>query len=154
MVLCYVAGTQGVAYFLNVPFVPGSNELMIVAGAMAGATLGFLWFNCAPASVFMGDTGSLAMGGLLATIAIVIRQEILLIIVAGLCYAEAVSVMMQVSWFKTSRRMFGEGRRLFRCAPIHHHFQLLGWTETQVVTRFWLISIMLTMVALASLKVR
>lgn len=154
MLLCYVAGTQGAAYFLNVPFVQGTSELMVVAGAMAGATLGFLWFNCAPASVFMGDTGSLAMGGLLATIAVAIRQEILLIVVAGLCYAEAVSVMLQVGWFKTSRRMFGEGRRLFRCAPIHHHFQLVGWTETQVVTRFWLISVMLAMLALASLKIR
>lgn len=154
MLLCYLAGTQSAAYTLNLPFVPGTDELMIVAGAMAGATLGFLWFNCAPASVFMGDTGSLAMGGLLATIAVAIRQEVLLIVVAGLCYAEAVSVMLQVGWFKSSRRLFGEGRRLFRCAPIHHHFQLLGWTETQVVTRFWLISVMLAMLALASLKVR
>lgn len=154
MLLCYVAGTQGAAYFLNVPFVRGTDELMVVAGAMAGATLGFLWFNCSPASVFMGDTGSLAMGGLLATIAVAIRQEVLLIAVAGLCYAEAMSVMMQVGWFKASRRIFGEGRRLFRCAPIHHHFQLVGWTETQVVTRFWLISVMLAMLALASLKVR
>lgn len=154
MLLCYVAGTQGAAYTLNVPFVPGTSELMVVAGAMAGATLGFLWFNCSPASVFMGDTGSLAMGGALATMALAIRQEILLILIAGLCYAEAMSVMMQVGWFKTSRRMFGEGRRLFRCAPIHHHFQLVGWTETQVVTRFWLISVMLAMLALASLKVR
>jgi len=154
MVLCYIAGTQGAAYYLNVPFVPGTEELMVVAGAMAGATLGFLWFNCSPASVFMGDTGSLAMGGLLATIAIAIRQEILLVVVAGLCYAEAISVMMQVGWFKASRRMFGEGRRLFRCAPIHHHFQLVGWTETQVVTRFWLISVMFAMLAIASLKIR
>ena len=125
-----------------------------MAGAMAGATLGFLWFNCAPASVFMGDTGSLAMGGVLATMAVAIRQEILLILIAGICFAEAMSVMLQVTWFKSTRRMFGEGRRLFRCSPIHHHFQLVGWTETQVVTRFWLVSVMLTMIALASLKVR
>lgn len=154
MLLSDLAGTQSFAYYINVPFVPGTSELMIVTGAMAGATLGFLWFNCSPASVFMGDTGSLAMGGVLATVALAIRQEILLIVVAGLCYAEALSVMLQVGWFKTSRRMFGEGRRLFRCAPIHHHFQLGGWTETQVVTRFWLISVMLAILAIASLKVR
>ncbi|MBX3356002.1 MAG: phospho-N-acetylmuramoyl-pentapeptide-transferase [Phycisphaeraceae bacterium] len=154
MLLCLIAGSQSHAYTLNLPYVPGTAELMVMAGAMAGATLGFLWFNCAPASVFMGDTGSLAMGGVLATMAVAIRQEILLILIAGICFAEAMSVMLQVTWFKSTRRMFGEGRRLFRCSPIHHHFQLVGWTETQVVTRFWLVSVMLTMIALASLKVR
>ncbi|MBM4113873.1 MAG: phospho-N-acetylmuramoyl-pentapeptide-transferase [Phycisphaerae bacterium] len=154
MLLCWVSGSQGAAYYLNVPYVAGTEELMIVSAAMAGATIGFLWFNCSPASVFMGDTGSLAMGGLLAFIAVAIRQEILLLMVAGLCYLEAVSVMFQVGWFKITKRATGQGRRLFRCAPIHHHFQLGGWTETQVVTRFWLISVMLAIMALGSLKVR
>lgn len=154
MLLCWVAGSQGAAYHLNVPYIPGSEELMIVSAAMAGATIGFLWFNCAPASVFMGDTGSLAMGGLLAFIAVAIRQEILLILVAGMCYLEAVSVMLQVGWFKLTKRATGQGRRLFRCAPIHHHFQLGGWTETQVVSRFWLITTLLAIMALGSLKVR
>lgn len=154
MLLCWVAGSQGAAYYLNVPYVQGTDELMIVSAAVAGATIGFLWFNCSPASVFMGDTGSLAMGGLLAFIAVAIRQEILLLLVAGLCYLEAVSVMLQVGWFKFTRRATGQGRRLFRCAPIHHHFQLGGWTETQVVTRFWLITVMLGIMALGSLKVR
>jgi len=154
MLLCWVAGSQSAAYYLNVPYVQGTEELMIVAAAMAGATIGFLWFNCAPASVFMGDTGSLAMGGLLAFIAVAIRQEILLLLAAGLCYLEALSVMLQVGWFKITRRTTGQGRRLFRCAPIHHHFQLGGWTETQVVTRFWLITVMLAIMALGSLKIR
>ncbi|MFO0894921.1 MAG: phospho-N-acetylmuramoyl-pentapeptide-transferase [Phycisphaerales bacterium] len=154
MALTWVAGTRDAAYFLLVPYVPGSGELMVVAGALAGASLGFLWFNGAPASVFMGDTGSLAVGGVLATIAVAIRQEILLLVVGGVFYLEAVSVMAQVGFFKLTRKMTGEGRRLLRCAPIHHHFQLGGWTETQVVARFWIITAVLAMLALASVKVR
>jgi phospho-N-acetylmuramoyl-pentapeptide-transferase len=137
-----------------VPYVPGSGELMVIAGAMAGACLGFLWFNVAPAQIFMGDTGSLAMGGLLATIAVCVRQEALLVLIGGVFYLEALSVIMQVGWFKFTRIRFGEGRRILLCAPAHHHFQQAGWKETQVVGRFYLIAITLAIVALVSLKLR
>jgi phospho-N-acetylmuramoyl-pentapeptide-transferase len=121
---------------------------------MAGACLGFLWFNVAPAQVFMGDTGSLAMGGLLATVAVCIRQEALLVLIGGVFYLEALSVMAQVGWFKFTRMRFGEGRRLLRCAPVHHHFQMGGWKETQVVGRFYLLAITLAIMALVTLKLR
>jgi phospho-N-acetylmuramoyl-pentapeptide-transferase len=132
-----------------VPYVPGSKELIVVSGAMAGACLGFLWFNCNPARVFMGDTGSLALGGLLAFITVAIRQEALLLLIAGIFYLELASVMLQVGYFKSTG-----GRRIFRCAPIHHHFHLGGWSESQVVVRFWLITAILGAIALASIKVR
>ena len=119
-----------------------------------GACLGFLWFNCPPASVFMGDTGSLAMGGLIGYIAIVIRQELLLVLVGGIFVVEALSVMIQVSYFKYTKRRYGKGRRIFRMAPLHHHFQEKGWPETQVVIRFWLIGAMLAAMALATVKLR
>jgi phospho-N-acetylmuramoyl-pentapeptide-transferase len=135
-------------------YVQTSDQMAVIAGAMAGACLGFLWFNCNPASVFMGDTGSLALGGLIGYIAIVIRQELVLVLVGGIFVAEAVSVIMQVSYFKYSRRKYGEGRRIFLMAPLHHHFQRKGWTETQVVTRFWLIGAMLAAMALATVKLR
>jgi phospho-N-acetylmuramoyl-pentapeptide-transferase len=154
MVLTWIASSQRAAYFLMVPWVPGSGELMVVSGAMAGACLGFLWFNVAPAQVFMGDTGSLAMGGLLATVAVCIRQEALLVLIGGVFYLEAVSVMAQVGWFKFTRMRFGEGRRLLRCAPVHHHFQMGGWKETQVVGRFYLLAITLAIAALVTLKLR
>ncbi len=153
MVLSLIAGYSHegfvLAKYLLVPHIPMSEELAVVAGAMAGACLGFLWFNCNPASVFMGDSGSLALGGLLGFIAIVIRQEFLLVIIGGVFVAEAVSVILQVGYFKMTK-----GRRIFRCAPIHHHFHLAGWTEQQVVVRFWLITALLTAVALATIKVR
>jgi phospho-N-acetylmuramoyl-pentapeptide-transferase len=142
------------ANFLLLPHIRTADEMAIVAGAMTGACLGFLWFNCNPASVFMGDTGSLALGGLIGYIAIVIRQEIVLFIVGGIFVLEAVSVLVQVSYFKYSRRKYGEGRRIFLMAPIHHHFQRKGWTENQVVTRFWLITAMLAAMALATVKLR
>ncbi|MFO0782263.1 MAG: phospho-N-acetylmuramoyl-pentapeptide-transferase [Phycisphaerales bacterium] len=154
MVLTWVASSQRAAYFLMVPYVPGTGELMVVAGAMAGACLGFLWFNVAPAQVFMGDTGSLAMGGLMATIAVAVRQEFLLALIGGVFFLEAFSVMAQVGWFKFTLRRFGEGRRILRCAPIHHHFQMGGWKETQVVGRFYLLAITLAILALVSLKLR
>lgn len=135
-------------------YVQTSDQMAVIAGAMAGACLGFLWFNCNPASVFMGDTGSLALGGLIGYVAIVIRQELVLVLVGGIFVAEAVSVILQVSYFKYSRRKYGEGRRIFLMAPLHHHFQRKGWTETQVVTRFWLIGAMLAAMALATVKLR
>ena len=156
MVLAYVAGSAERAHMLLFPWVDGASELMVVAAAMAGACLGFLWFNCAPASVFMGDTGSLALGGLLATIAACIRQEILLLVIGGIFYLEFGSSLAQTSWFKLTRR-FGrdhEGKRLFRCAPVHHHFHLLGWQEAQVVVRFWIVGVVLVVLAMVLTKVR
>ena len=149
MALSFISGDIRIAKFLLFPHVPGSQEMMVVCGAMAGACLGFLWFNCAPAKVFMGDTGSLPLGGLLAYIAMAIRQESLLIIIGGVFFMEMASVMMQVGYFKATG-----GRRIFRCSPIHHHFQLGGWSETQVVTRFWILGVVFAMIALVSLKLR
>lgn len=154
MVLTWIASSQRAAYFLMVPYVPGSGELMVLCGAMAGACLGFLWFNVAPAQVFMGDTGSLPMGGLLATVAVIVRQEFLLMLIGGVFFLEAFSVIAQVGCFKLTARWFGEGRRILRCAPIHHHFQMGGWKETQVVGRFYLLAITLCILALVTLKLR
>lgn len=155
MVLALIAGYYDqrtgfvLAQYLLVPYIPLSDELAVVAGAMVGACLGFLWFNCSPAQVFMGDSGSLALGGLIGYIAIVIRQEFLLLIIGGVFVMEAVSVLMQVGYFKLTR-----GKRIFKCAPIHHHFHLSGWTEQQVVVRFWLITALLVALALATIKLR
>lgn len=153
LVLCIIAGYTHedfvLAKYLLVPHIPLSDELAVVAGAMVGACLGFLWFNCNPAMVFMGDTGSLPLGGLLGFIAVVIRQEFLLLVIGGVFVMEAVSVILQVGFFKITK-----GRRIFKCAPIHHHFHLKGWTEQQVVVRFWLITILLAALALATIKVR
>ncbi|MGA0872237.1 MAG: phospho-N-acetylmuramoyl-pentapeptide-transferase [Phycisphaerales bacterium] len=149
MVLAFIAGSARSAYFLLVPYVPGSGELMVVAGAMAGATLGFLWFNSHPAKVFMGDTGSLPLGGLLGVITVAIRQEAIFVLIGIVFFVEIASVIVQVGWFKWTG-----GRRVFRCAPIHHHFHMGGWSEQQVVTRFWLITVVATMIALASIKLR
>ncbi|MEM7626599.1 MAG: phospho-N-acetylmuramoyl-pentapeptide-transferase [Planctomycetota bacterium] len=153
LVLCLIAGYAHedfvLAKYLLVPHIPLSDELAVVAGAMVGSCLGFLWFNCSPAQVFMGDTGSLPLGGLLGYIAVVIRQEFLLFIIGGIFVLEAVSVLLQVGYFKLTK-----GRRIFKCAPIHHHFHLSGWTEQQTVVRFWLITAMLTAVALATVKIR
>jgi phospho-N-acetylmuramoyl-pentapeptide-transferase len=137
------------AKYLLVPYIPFSEELAVVAGGMVGACLGFLWFNCWPAQVFMGDTGSLPLGGLLGYIAVVIRQEFLLVIIGGIFVAEALSVLIQVSYFK-----YTKGKRLFRCAPIHHHFHLAGWAEQQVVVRFWLIGAILAAIGLLTIKLR
>ncbi len=149
MVLCFVAGRQDLAQHLLVPHVPGGRELTVVTGAMAGACLGFLWFNCNPARVFMGDTGSLALGGLLAYVVFAIRQEFLLPLIAGVFYLELGSTALQVGYFKLTR-----GKRIFRCAPIHHHFHLGGWSEGQVVVRFWIITAILGAIALVSIKLR
>jgi phospho-N-acetylmuramoyl-pentapeptide-transferase len=159
LVLVLIVGTMQpyndrVLNRLLLPFINHSDQMAVLAGAMGGACLGFLWFNCNPADVFMGDTGSLAMGGLIGYIAIVIRQELMLFIVGGIFVLEAMSVMLQVSYFKYTRRKFGEGRRILLMAPLHHHFQRKGWTETQVVTRFWLVCAMLAAMALATVKLR
>ena len=153
-ILSLIVGTLAWSSQLLLPFIPAADQMAVIAGAMMGACLGFLWFNCNPARVFMGDTGSLALGGLIGYIAIVIRQELVLFLVGGIFVIEALSVILQVSWFKYTRRRFGEGRRIFLMSPLHHHFQRKGWTETQVVVRFWLIGAMLAAMALATVKLR
>ncbi len=150
MVLAYVAGSQDLAGKLLIPFVPNSGELSVLSGAIMGSTLGFLWYNCHPARVFMGDTGSLPLGGLIGYIAIVTRQELMLFIVGGVFVFEAVSVMLQVGCFKLTRGK----RRMFLVAPIHHHFHLAGWSEPQTVIRFWLLGVVFAVFALATVKMR
>jgi phospho-N-acetylmuramoyl-pentapeptide-transferase len=154
LILCLIADTLWLSNKLFLPLIPTSGQMAVLAGAMTGACLGFLWFNCNPARVFMGDTGSLALGGLIGYIAIVIRHELMLFFVGGIFVIEAFSVMIQVGYFKYSRRRYGEGRRIFLMAPLHHHFQKKGWTETQVVVRFWLIGAMLAAMGLATLRLR
>jgi phospho-N-acetylmuramoyl-pentapeptide-transferase len=150
----YVTGSAVYSKYLLFPHIPGSGELMIFCAAMAGAGLAFLWFNAHPAQVFMGDVGALALGGALGTIAVIVRQEIVLAIMGGIFVAEAVSVMLQVTYFKYTKKKFGEGRRLFKMAPLHHHFEKNGWKETQVVIRFWIITMLLCLVGLSTLKLR
>ncbi len=153
-VFAYVTGSAVFSKYLFLPHIPGSGELLIFCSAMAGAGLAFLWFNTHPAQVFMGDVGALALGGALGTIAVIVRQEIVLAIMGGIFVAEALSVMLQVTYFKYTRRRFGEGRRLLRMAPLHHHFEKSGWKETQVVVRFWIITMLLCLVGLSTLKLR
>jgi phospho-N-acetylmuramoyl-pentapeptide-transferase len=148
-IFAYVAGNAVYAKYLFVPYVPGAGELCIFLGAMAGAGLGFLWFNAYPAEVFMGDVGALALGGALGTVAVIVRQEIVLAIMGGVFVAETLSVAAQVLYFK-----FTGGKRIFRMAPLHHHYELSGWKETQVVVRFWIITIMLVLFGLSTLKLR
>ncbi|WP_342361299.1 phospho-N-acetylmuramoyl-pentapeptide-transferase [Terrarubrum flagellatum] len=146
--ICYLAGNAIFANYLQINFVPGAGELAVVCGAVIGAGLGFLWFNAPPAQIFMGDTGSLALGGLLGSIAVATKHEIVLVIVGGLFVVEALSVIIQVAVYKRT------GRRVFLMAPIHHHFEKKGWTEPQVVIRFWIISVILALAALSTLKLR
>ncbi len=153
-IFAYVTGHANYAKYLNFPSIPGTGELMIFCGAMAGAGLAFLWFNAHPAQIFMGDVGALALGGALGTIAVIVRQEIVLAIMGGIFVAEAVSVMLQVVWFKYTKKRYGEGRRLLKMAPLHHHFEKSGWKETQVVTRFWIITMLLCLIGLSTLKLR
>ncbi len=154
ILLALVSGTQGAAQYLLVPHVVLTDEVAVLAGAMAGACLGFLWWNCKPAQVFMGDTGSLALGGMIGYIAIVTRQEFVVLVMCGVFVFEIVSVMMQVGWFKYTRIKTGTGRRIFRIAPYHHHLHQGGWAENQVVVRLWIMAILLSVAALASLKLR
>lgn len=154
LVFTYIAGNAVISGYLLVPFVPGAGELTVFCAAMIGASLGFLWFNCHPAQVFMGDTGSLALGGVLGIMAVLIHQPFVLVIAGGVFVLEIVSVMIQRGWFKYTKRRFGEGRRVFLMAPLHHHFQKLGWYESQVVTRFYILCVVCAMLALATLKLR
>jgi phospho-N-acetylmuramoyl-pentapeptide-transferase len=153
-VFAYVTGNVVFSKYLLIPYIPGAGELLIFCSAMAGAGLAFLWFNAHPAQVFMGDVGALSLGGALGTIAVITRQEILLGIMGGIFVAEALSVMLQVGWFKFTRRYYGTGRRMLKMAPLHHHFEKSGWKESQVVVRFWIITMLLCLVGLASLKLR
>jgi len=153
-VFAYVTGSAVYSKYLFFPHIPGSGELMIFCAAMAGAGLAFLWFNTHPAQVFMGDVGALALGGALGTIAVIVRQEIVLAIMGGVFVVEALSVMAQVMYFKYTRKRYGEGRRFLKMAPLHHHFEKSGWKETQVVVRFWIITMLLCLVGLSTLKLR
>jgi phospho-N-acetylmuramoyl-pentapeptide-transferase len=154
LVLALIVGNRVLSNYLLIPHIEKAGQMAVLAGAMVGACLGFLWFNCNPARVFMGDTGSLALGGLIGYIAIVIRHELVLVFVGGIFVAEALSVMIQVSYFKYTRKRFGQGRRIFLMSPLHHHFQRKGWSENQVVVRFWLVGFMLAAMALATIKLR
>ena len=153
-IFAYIVGRADYSRYLLFPHIPGSGELLVFCAALAGAGLAFLWFNANPAQVFMGDVGALSLGGALGTIAVITRQEIVLGIMGGIFVVEALSVMVQVIWFKYTKRKYGEGRRIFLMAPLHHHFEKKGWTETQVVVRFWIITMLLCLVGLASLKLR
>ncbi len=147
-VLCYVSGHIKFSGYLLVPYIKGAGELTIFCASIIGAGLGFLWFNCYPASVFMGDVGSLALGGALGITALLIKKELLLVIVGGIFVAEAISVILQISWFKLTKK------RIFRCSPLHHHFQFLGWPENKVIVRFWIVGVILALLTLVTLKIR
>ena len=153
-ILAYVSGNAIFAEYLNIMYIPNAGELVIFAAAMVGATIGFLWYNSFPAQVFMGDTGSLALGGIIAVFAVVIRKELLIPVLCGIYLYESFSVLLQVSWFKYTRRRFGEGRRIFLMAPAHHHFQKLGYPEAKIVTRFWIIGLLLAVITIVTLKIR
>ena len=153
-IFAYVAGSAVYSKYLLFPHIPGSGELLIFCAAMAGAGLAFLWFNTHPAQVFMGDVGALALGAALGTIAVIVRQEIVLAIMGGIFVVEAISVMLQVVWFKYTKKRYGQGRRLLKMAPLHHHFEKSGWKETQVVVRFWIVTMLLCLVGLSTLKLR
>jgi phospho-N-acetylmuramoyl-pentapeptide-transferase len=153
-VFAYVTGSTVYSKYLFFPYIRGSGELLIFCAAMAGAGLAFLWFNTHPAQVFMGDVGALALGGALGTIAVIVRQEIVFSIMGGIFVVEAISVMAQVMYFKYTKKKYGQGRRILRMAPLHHHFEKSGWKETQVVVRFWIITMLLCLVGLSTLKLR
>ncbi len=154
LVFTYLAGNIKAATYLQIPYVPGAGELTVFCSALLGAGLGFLWFNCHPAQVFMGDTGSLALGGAFGIVAVLIHQPFVLVIAGGVFVAEAVSVILQKSWFKFTRIRTGTGQRIFLMAPLHHHFEKKGWHESQVVMRFYILCVLCAVVALATLKLR
>ncbi|MBU3679151.1 MAG: phospho-N-acetylmuramoyl-pentapeptide-transferase [Candidatus Kapabacteria bacterium] len=153
-VIAYFSGNAFFADYLNIAHLRGTEELTIFCAAMVGASLGFLWYNAYPAQVFMGDTGSLALGGAIGVLCVLIKKEFLLPIVGGVFFAETVSVILQVSWFKYTKKKYGEGRRIFKIAPLHHHFEKSGWHESKIVTRFYIIAILLAIITMASFKVR
>ncbi|MEO2065101.1 MAG: phospho-N-acetylmuramoyl-pentapeptide-transferase [Desulfurobacteriaceae bacterium] len=154
MVFSYVAGNYKLASYLHIPYVPGAGELTIVCSALIGASLAFLWFNTYPAEVFMGDVGSLSLGALLGTVAVLTKQEFILAIAGGVFVLETLSVIVQRYYFKYTKRKYGEGRRIFKMAPLHHHFEKKGWEEPKITVRFWILSIILALLALSMLKIR
>jgi phospho-N-acetylmuramoyl-pentapeptide-transferase len=154
LVLTYLAGNTRAAAYLQIPYVAGAGELTVFCSAMIGAGLGFLWFNCHPAQMFMGDTGSLALGGALGIIAVLIHEPFVLVIAGGVFVMEAASVILQTGWFRYTRRRYGTGQRIFLMAPIHHHFEKKGWYESQVVMRFYILGVLFAVVALSTLKIR
>lgn len=153
-ILAYVSGNTVIADYLNIMYIPNSGELIIFAGAFVGACVGFLWYNSYPAQIFMGDTGSLTIGGIIAVFAIIIRKELLIPILCGVFLIEVLSVTLQVSYFKYTKKRFGEGRRIFLMSPLHHHYQKKGYHEAKIVTRFWIIGIMLAIITFVTLKLR
>lgn len=153
-VFAYVVGRPDFSHYLIFPYIAGAGEMSVICAAVAGAGLAFLWFNAHPAQVFMGDVGALALGGLLGTVAVITRQELVLFIMGGVFVAEAVSVILQTGYFKYTKRRYGVGRRIFKMAPLHHHYEKSGWSETQVTVRFWIVTMMLILIGLASLKLR
>lgn len=152
--LAYVSGNTILAEYLNIMYIPYIGELTVFISAFVGATIGFLWYNSYPAQVFMGDTGSLAIGGIIAVFAIMIRKELLIPIFCGIFLVESLSVMLQVSYFKYTKRRFGEGKRVFKMAPLHHHYQMKGYSEPKIVTRFWIVGILLAVITIVTLKIR
>jgi phospho-N-acetylmuramoyl-pentapeptide-transferase len=153
-VLAYLTGRVDTSVYLGLFHLPGAGEMAIFAVALAGGAIGFLWYNAHPAEVFMGDTGSLAMGGAIAVMSILLKSEFLLLIVGGVFVLEAFSVIVQVTWFRYTLKRYGQGRRVFRMSPIHHHFEQIGWPETKVVIRFWILGLMFAMLAISTLKIR
>lgn len=153
-VIAYVTGNAKFADYLNIIYMPGSGELTVFAAAMIGAALGFLWYNAYPAQIFMGDTGSLALGGAIGCLMILLKKEFLLPIVGGIFFAETLSVIIQVTYFKYTRKKIGEGRRIFKMSPLHHHFEKSGWHESKIVVRFYIIAVLLAIITMASFKVR
>ncbi len=153
-ILAYVSGNAIIADYLNIMYIPNSGELVVFASAFMGATIGFLWYNSYPAQVFMGDTGSLALGGIIAVFAIIIRKELLIPILCGIFLVENLSVLIQVTYFKYTKRKYGEGKRIFLMAPLHHHYQKKGYAETKIVTRFWIVGFLLAVITIVTLKIR
>lgn len=153
-ILAYVSSNMIYADYLNIMYIPRSEELVIFASAFIGATVGFLWYNSYPAQVFMGDTGSLSLGGIIAVFSIIIRKELLIPILCGIFLVESLSVVIQVAWFKRTKRKYGEGRRVFLMAPLHHHYQKKGYTEPKIVTRFWIVALILAVISIVTLKIR
>jgi phospho-N-acetylmuramoyl-pentapeptide-transferase len=153
-VFAYIAGNSILSDYLNIMYIPDSGELVVFSAALIGACIGFLWYNAFPAQVFMGDTGSLTIGGIIASLAIVIRKELLIPVLCGIFLVENLSVILQVSYFKYTKKKYGEGRRIFLMSPLHHHYQKKGMFETKIVTRFWIITILLAIISIVTLKVR
>jgi phospho-N-acetylmuramoyl-pentapeptide-transferase len=153
-ILAYMTGNIKLATYLNILYIPGSGEVVVFMAALVGACVGFLWYNAYPAQVFMGDTGSMALGGAFAAVALIIKMELLLPILCGIFFVESLSVIVQVSWFRYTKRKYGEGRRIFRMAPLHHHYELGGLAEPKIVTRFWIVTILLVILTFTLLKLR